>query len=291
MRIILSRKGFDSSSGGCPSPILPDGRLLTLPIPDARSGIAYRDLQIEGINPGRLVSQLTRAKVKGSRGAHLDPDLNAGHLPRLPGWRAVLGQHGAAQGHLLKQNVGPGDLFLFFGLFRDAEISNRRWRFIPGTRPRHIIWGWLQIDEMLEVDTLPQLNGIDGSSYHWLNYHPHLHGKPEKSNTLYLARDTLSLPGLEQIRGSGTFERFNSALQLTQPGSGKPSQWQLPKWFYPGARPPLSYHANVERWQQTRSHCLLNAVARGQEFVLTADQYPESIEWIRALLMASESAA
>ena len=25
MRLILSRKGFDSSSGGCPSPIFPDG--------------------------------------------------------------------------------------------------------------------------------------------------------------------------------------------------------------------------------------------------------------------------
>lgn len=28
MRIILSRKGFDSAAGGCPSPILPDGRLF-----------------------------------------------------------------------------------------------------------------------------------------------------------------------------------------------------------------------------------------------------------------------
>ena len=28
MRLVLSRKGFDASSGGCASPILPDGRLL-----------------------------------------------------------------------------------------------------------------------------------------------------------------------------------------------------------------------------------------------------------------------
>ena len=33
MKVILSRKGFDSSNGGCPSPILPDGTLLSLPIP------------------------------------------------------------------------------------------------------------------------------------------------------------------------------------------------------------------------------------------------------------------
>jgi len=36
MKIILSRKGFDSSYGGCPSPILPDGTLLSLPIPEMK---------------------------------------------------------------------------------------------------------------------------------------------------------------------------------------------------------------------------------------------------------------
>jgi len=33
MKVILSRKGFDSQYGGMPSPILPDGTLLSLPIP------------------------------------------------------------------------------------------------------------------------------------------------------------------------------------------------------------------------------------------------------------------
>jgi hypothetical protein len=44
MRIIFSRKGFDSSSGGVPSPIFPDGRMLSLPIPDRLSRIAYADI-------------------------------------------------------------------------------------------------------------------------------------------------------------------------------------------------------------------------------------------------------
>src|ERR1022692_1176811 len=39
MRIILSRKGFDSSSGGVPSPIFPDGTTLSLFIPDKLSRI------------------------------------------------------------------------------------------------------------------------------------------------------------------------------------------------------------------------------------------------------------
>lgn len=279
MRIIFSRKGFDSSSGGCPSPVLPDGRLLPLPIPDARSTIRYRDLQMEGVNAGRLVSQLTRSRVKSSRGAHLDPDLLKGHLPRLAGWRPLLGQTGSAQGHLSKQGVQPGDLFLFFGLFREAEIYQRRWRFIPGTTARHLLWGWLQIDEIVHVDSL-----IPGEQP-WLNYHPHLHGQPDSNNTLYLARQSLSLPGLKHIDGSGVFRQFDSRLQLTQPGSDKPSVWQLPAWFYPGDRPPLSYHHRAERWQINRSDCLLNAVARGQEFVLQADHYPQSAAWLSQLLM------
>jgi len=36
MKVILSRKGFDSSYGGCASPILPDGTLLSLPIPEMK---------------------------------------------------------------------------------------------------------------------------------------------------------------------------------------------------------------------------------------------------------------
>ncbi|MGC9778582.1 MAG: hypothetical protein HZR80_05015 [Candidatus Heimdallarchaeota archaeon] len=36
LKAILSRKGFDSSFGGCPSPILPDGTLLSLPIPEMK---------------------------------------------------------------------------------------------------------------------------------------------------------------------------------------------------------------------------------------------------------------
>ncbi len=40
MQIILNRKGFDSSNGAQPSPIIPDVTLLFLPIP-LGSGIKY----------------------------------------------------------------------------------------------------------------------------------------------------------------------------------------------------------------------------------------------------------
>lgn len=33
MKVILSRKGFDSANGGIVSPVFPDGRMLSFPIP------------------------------------------------------------------------------------------------------------------------------------------------------------------------------------------------------------------------------------------------------------------
>lgn len=41
MRIILSRKGFDSEYGGCASPILPDGKMISMPIPSESGNCKY----------------------------------------------------------------------------------------------------------------------------------------------------------------------------------------------------------------------------------------------------------
>ena len=43
MKVILSRKGFDTANGGIPSPIMPDGTLLSMPIP-SNDALAFDDL-------------------------------------------------------------------------------------------------------------------------------------------------------------------------------------------------------------------------------------------------------
>ena len=279
MRIILSRKGFDTSAGGVPSPILPDGRLISLPIPDKRSSVQYRHLQQADIKLGALVKQLTRDRITGIAGAHLDPDLVADCYPRSPGWKPVLGQTGSAQGHLRKQGVVAGDLFLFFGLYREVKKVNRRWRYLPGSLPRHLLWGWLQIGEIVTVDEL-----LPGE-LPWLKYHPHMHGEPDANNNLYIAADRLAIDGLEtEAPGAGVFERFSPQRCLTAPESKKPSLWRLPGWFYPNGREPLSYHNRQERWQIDDLGCLLQCAARGQEFVLDAASYPQAVSWIASLL-------
>ena len=116
MKIILSRKGFDSGSGGVPSPIFPDGAMMSLPIPDKSSGIAYEDVAGNyWVSMGEAVSQL--AGFPQAHRAHLDPDLVANSLPRKKGWRPIFGQVDAAEGHLRLQGVGESDIFLFFGLY------------------------------------------------------------------------------------------------------------------------------------------------------------------------------
>lgn len=85
MKLILSRKGFDSSAGRMPSPILPDGTLLSLPIPtDADPEFTYGDLQYGQSSYQKIISQLKRTFKDGY--CHLDPDLRPEAVARPAGW-------------------------------------------------------------------------------------------------------------------------------------------------------------------------------------------------------------
>ncbi|MGM0767921.1 MAG: hypothetical protein ACQEV6_07845 [Pseudomonadota bacterium] len=286
MRLILSRKGFDSSAGGCPSPVLPDGSLCVLPIPDPQSRIRYDEIRHGRRRLGKVARDLTSGRVTGGAGAHLDPDLDADALPRTAGWRPLLGQTGSAQGHLRNQGVTRGDLFLFFGVFRRAEIWRRRWRFVPGSRPFHGIWGWLHIAEVHAVD------GLAADAMPWAHYHPHWHGAADPGNTLYIASERFAMPGeTGQLPGSGVFPCWREDLVLSDPEGRLPTQWRLPSAFFPSAgRPPLSYHARPERWRLQPPYSYLQCAARGQEFVLDLNAYPEVAAWTAGLLRTGRDA-
>lgn len=281
MKIILSRKGFDSTAGGVPSPILPGGRLVALPIPDPLSSIRYGDIGSGGRDIGRLVSNLTGGRIRRTSCAHLDPDLVASDLPRHPDWRPIFGQLGAAQGHLRNQGVGPGDLFVFFGLFQATRWHQRRLVRDRSAARKHVIWGWLQVDRIIPVDACPQTVRA------WAGYHPHCRRRPEPNNVLYIARRWLSCPGVAERRmpGAGIFPHYSQALCLTEPGASGPSQWRLPGWCVPrGGRFPFSYHASHTRWSKAGGRVRLRSAARGQEFVLSVDAYPEALDLVRILL-------
>lgn len=102
MKIIFSRKGFDSSSGGLPSPILPDGRIISFPIPDKTSSIKYSDIKYDEFNIGHMVSLLSKDKIPAHYFAHLDPDLRHDAIQRSTGWNVSGQLKPARNGHFLK---------------------------------------------------------------------------------------------------------------------------------------------------------------------------------------------
>ncbi len=282
VKIVLSRKGFDSGAGGVPSPIFPDGSMVSLPIPDRRSPIRYRDITWQGHDLGRIVVPLTRGRIGSADRAHLDPDLRRESVQREDGWRPVLGQAGSARGHLRKRGIQRGDVFLFFGLFREVIVESETIAWRPGSPARHVVWGWLQVDEVVGVESLSP------ESLPWARYHPHFCGSRGRNNTVYVSKTTFDLPGLgaSDYPGAGVFTHFSAKLQLTAPDSSRCGLWRLPGCFWPrNGRTPLSYHQDPGRWQKLGNSVLLDSMPRGQEFVLDCREYPEAKQWLRTLMV------
>ncbi len=214
MRIILSRKGFDSANGGCPSPILPDGELLSLPIP-ADDPLSYAEIGFRGLSCAALLKQLNPKKSYDT--CHLDPDIRPDmRLSRPAGWRAAFGQTDAAQSHLKKHGIGKGDLFLFFGWFRRVcKKSDDRFSYVRDAPDLHVLFGYLQVETVLS-------RFADIAEFWW-----HPHADPARSNNkrnaLYLAADALTFD--PSMPGCGTF-RFSENRVLTKPDQPKRATWK-----------------------------------------------------------------
>jgi hypothetical protein len=140
----------------------------------------------------------------------------------------------------------------------------------------------MQIGDVVSVDDEVRRGG---PKWRWTERHPHLALAPDRSNTLYVAAQTLSLPRLGRaVPGAGAFEFADDDRRLTAEGATGPCEWSLPIGFMPRNRPPLSYHGAAERWVRRAGAVRLRAVTRGQEFVLDLDAYPEILGWLARLL-------
>jgi hypothetical protein len=160
--IILSRKGFDSSAGGWPSPILGNHDLISIPIPEFNSyrpkhPIPYSDLKLPYKKTyTEMLSELTNNRFK-SKNCHLDPDIYRNIYPRKgtrPGWGPVFGPGRGSYTHLKKREVGPGDIILFFGWFRHAKIINGKFSYKKAPdyiddypTDMQVIYGFMQIEK------------------------------------------------------------------------------------------------------------------------------------------------
>ena len=152
--------------------------------------------------------------------------------------------------------------------------------YVPNAPDLHVLFGWLQIESRLAVDTASALPK-------WLRYHPHVHNRGAYSqNALYVSSSRLQLRSRPfPLPGAGVFPRFAPALQLTAPTASSRSLWELPRWLHPvGRASTLSYHGKPSRWQLGDRSVLLRNVGQGQEFVLDCEHYPEAVDWLATLL-------
>jgi hypothetical protein len=286
-RIILSRKGFDSSdaSGGQPSPIL-ENKMFSMPIPEMLPHKThYRDIKspFEGFSDaGKIAAQITKNKITGEHAAHLDPDLRHDALvERHVDWRPVYGQDVGFQTELRNSQVKEGDLFLFYGLFRKVAQQETREElklaFVRGSPRKHIMFGWLCIGEII-----PVANAQDADE--WVRYHSHVYDNCRPNNALYVAAEKV----FDNLPGAGIFPFVHSRLQLTQEGESC-SVWKLPGWFDPqssglGRNPYLDKNGNP-RWKRLPDgDWQVLTTSPGQEYVFDAEFYLEGLKWAEGLI-------
>ncbi len=267
MKIILSRKGFDSGYGGYPSIILPNNEMITLPIPSNNDeDYCYGELKTRNEKSVYQIMKSLNKNIKSSKNipltketkCHLDPDLCYFSVPRKSGWRGAFGQIGAAQKVLINNKVKEGDLFLFFGWFNDVEKEEENYKFKKGNG-RHTIFGYLQIDKIIypKINELPE----------WLKKHPHassLKKLNNSSNCIYIAKEKCTFN--EHIRGYGMFT-YNEELDLSKKGMTR-TCWELPEFF---KNKKITYH-NKESWKDG----YFKSACRGQEFVIEENKEIEN---------------
>ncbi|AOL22644.1 hypothetical protein Ga0102493_111619 [Erythrobacter litoralis] len=194
MKIVLSRKGFDTSAGGGPSPIV-EGRPVSLPIPAGdrerrTSATTYGDLGL-----GDHAARASRGRIGAEDLCHHDPMFT-------DEGECLFGQCGAAQTHLERQGVGVGDVFVFFGLFAES-----------GGEPHHRIFGYLKVGEVIPLSGGAPAEFVDRG-------HPHALAMHARNDCIW--------------RGEGyVAARASEALRLTVPG-GPPSLWRRPDWLRRG---------------------------------------------------------
>jgi hypothetical protein len=188
VKVVLSRKGFDSSFGDAPSPILPDGRMISLPIPVLWGSQRYRDVIVNGEPVWPLVESVTAGRLKRDDLCH--------HEPVLEGPHPAFGQVSTAQRHLAGNGIGEGDLVPFFGWFR--AWNSKEWGF-------HAIYGWMEVGA---VHQPPFPHRLSGHPHTGLSWYP-------DSNTIY------------EARAAGLF-RFRPELRLTRPDTHRRTEWLLP---------------------------------------------------------------
>lgn len=218
MKVILSRKGFDSSNGGIVSPIFENGEMISFPIP-SRDKDTFGSLQYAGVSYTKILSDL---RYKGNQYCHIDPDLDQNRrFDKIDGWKPAFGQIDSSATYLKNIGVKEGDLFLFFGNFHCVKNDSGVYRYVRGTgdfykdNDLQVIWGYLQVGEIVD-------NPKEQEKLWW---HPHAceERRNNKTNVIFKAMDKLTFD--KSMAGAGLLS-FDVKRVLTLENSNK-ATWKM----------------------------------------------------------------
>ncbi len=292
MKIILSRKGFDSSvqGGGRPSFVYND-QIFSIPIPEVATDIKYDELKF---NDTTLLKVMRDLNINQYTECHLDPLLTKIMLPSnhfAQHWPKALGQGHIAESTLSNHNVGKGDLFVFFGWFNRIENHRGKYRYIKFNDHRttgvHLIYGYLEVGNKINIES-DELED-------WVKTHPHYKHKDFyiKPNVIYTAADNFSKNTNKP--GAGIF-KFKKDLILTEIKKSR-TNWELPDFFHPDFGTNIKYLPRINsrkslNWEKLKNgNAGVKASPRGQEFVVMEDPNNKISNWAVDLINRHEVVA
>lgn len=235
MRVILSRKGFEPTHGGIPSPIMPDGTLLLLPKPDEDGAESYYDFSYEDMTYYDIACSLSeelREPLKNYR-CHSECYITPEHHIHPSSWYPAYLRYGAMQTHLSHQRVSVGDIFLFYGCFRQTEYdANHKLHFVSNAPEQTIIFSYFQIGAIIKDYS------FISKQFKW-PFHIRANTDHNQHYTIYLPTKKLSYNN--QQPGFATLS-YSPKLILTKPGY-QYNHWCLPDFLcVPDVT--ISYHNN-----------------------------------------------
>lgn len=252
MRVVFSRKGMDTTSGGMPSPILPDGTLLSIPAPNPTAPYAYSQIYYHGMSLEEIIRQL-HPKYDFSKHAQcaIEPDLRGDIEGARPSstWVPCFSQGGRCAAHLDAHKVGPGDIFLFYGSFQRTLFDGDSLHFVRHQPVVHLIFAYMVVDKVLTPLGLPM----------------------ESFATKHFFLDRNPKPGHIYLPATYGCLTYNECLALTKLGQPNRSVWKLPV-FFAGEGIEMSWQGKTrpERIQEGgESFAQIQVSPNGPESVVT----------------------
>lgn len=284
MKVIFSKKGFDSEYGKIASPLLEDGTFLSLPIPQKTDKLCYTDIHYNKKTYDEIIFELSKLGLS-YRFAHLDPDLRYESKKRIleeNKWCGLFGQSGPAQGILRNCNIGKGDIFLFYGWFKEAESKNGMYHYKEKSQDFNAIWGYLEIDEI--IDTKEKYDKYKSINPDVID-HPHARYFEEniaiKKNCIYTGAKELFFN--KKLSGFGCIQNKTgkTSPKLTEAGKTK-SNWMLPNDIFGD----IKFDSHNKSFDNNGR---VSWKTFGQEFVIDCKKHPKVENWVKNLIEENAS--